>query len=100
MIDSDGSQLGIISVKDALAIAAEKNLDIVEIAPTATPNADANAQVLYYNSNGGKYYHSMPNCPAVDERYWPLDKFYYSDLNTAKFKNLLRCTKCNAPERP
>ena len=42
----------------------------------------------------------MPNCPAVDERYWPLDKFYYSDLNTAKFKNLLRCTKCNAPERP
>ena len=70
------------------------------IAPTATPNADANAQVLYYNSNGGKYYHSMPNCPAVDERYWPLDKFYYSDLNTAKFKNLLRCTKCNAPERP
>ena len=37
MIDSDGSQLGIISVKDALAIAAEKNLDLVEIAPTATP---------------------------------------------------------------
>ena len=38
MIDSDGSQLGIISVKDALAIAAEKNLDLVEIAPTATPH--------------------------------------------------------------
>lgn len=38
VIDSDGSQLGIISVKDALAIAAEKNLDLVEIAPTATPH--------------------------------------------------------------
>ncbi len=38
VIDSDGSQLGIISTKDALAIAAEKNLDLVEIAPTATPH--------------------------------------------------------------
>ena len=38
VIDSDGAQLGIISLKDALAIAAEKNLDLVEIAPTATPH--------------------------------------------------------------
>ena len=38
VIDSDGAQLGIISLKEALAIAAEKNLDLVEIAPTATPH--------------------------------------------------------------
>lgn len=38
VIDSDGAQLGIISLKDALAIAAEKNLDLVEIAPTANPH--------------------------------------------------------------
>ena len=38
VIDADGSQLGIISIKDALAAAAEKNLDLVEIAPTATPH--------------------------------------------------------------
>ncbi len=38
MIDSDGSQLGIITLKEALNIAAEKNLDLVEIAPTATPH--------------------------------------------------------------
>ena len=38
VIDSDGSQLGIISLKDALAAAAEKNLDLVEIAPTANPH--------------------------------------------------------------
>ena len=38
VIDADGSQLGIISLKDALAAAAEKNLDLVEIAPTATPH--------------------------------------------------------------
>ena len=38
VIDSDGSQLGVIALKDALAIAAEKNLDLVEIAPTANPH--------------------------------------------------------------
>lgn len=38
VIDADGSQLGIISLKEALTIAAEKNLDLVEIAPTATPH--------------------------------------------------------------
>ena len=38
VIDSDGAQLGIISLKDALAIAAEKNLDLVEIAPTSNPH--------------------------------------------------------------
>ena len=71
------------------------------IAPTATPApSDANAVILYYNKDGGKYYHAMANCPDVDQRYWPLDEFYYSDLNTTKFKNLLRCEKCNAPARP
>ncbi len=38
VIDSDGSQLGILSIKDAMAAAAEKNLDLVEIAPNANPH--------------------------------------------------------------
>ncbi len=37
MIDSDGSQLGIISAREAQRIANEKNLDLVKIAPQATP---------------------------------------------------------------
>lgn len=37
VVDVDGSQLGIISAKEALAIAIEKNLDLVKIAPQATP---------------------------------------------------------------
>lgn len=71
------------------------------ISPTATPTpSDANATILYYNADGGKYYHAMANCPAVNEKYWPLDEFYYTDLNTAKFKNLLQCERCGAPSRP
>ena len=37
VIDSDGSQLGILSAKEALKIATEKNLDLVKIAPQAVP---------------------------------------------------------------
>ena len=37
MIGPDGAQLGIMSSRDALNLAAEKNLDLVKIAPQATP---------------------------------------------------------------
>ena len=37
VVDSDGSQLGLMSSKDALAKAYEKDLDLVLIAPNATP---------------------------------------------------------------
>ena len=37
VVDSDGSQLGILSSSEALAIAVEKNLDLVCIAPQAKP---------------------------------------------------------------
>ena len=37
MIGPDGAQLGIMSARDALNLAAEKNLDLVKIAPQAQP---------------------------------------------------------------
>lgn len=37
VIDSDGTQLGIISLKEALTLADSKQLDLVMIAPTAKP---------------------------------------------------------------
>ncbi|MBE6883755.1 MAG: translation initiation factor IF-3 [Ruminococcaceae bacterium] len=37
VIDADGSQMGIMSAKDAQRLAAEKNLDLVKIAPQAVP---------------------------------------------------------------
>jgi len=71
------------------------------IAPTATPNPDgSNAVTVYYNKEGGKYYHAMPNCPAVDERYWPLSSFSFDLINSQEYKNLVRCPRCNPPERP
>lgn len=37
MIGEDGSQLGVMSSKDAMKIAEEAGLDLVKIAPTAKP---------------------------------------------------------------
>lgn len=37
VINDDGSQLGIMQTRDALRIAAEKDLDLVKIAPQAKP---------------------------------------------------------------
>lgn len=37
MVDENGEQLGILQLRDALRVAAERNLDLVEVAPTARP---------------------------------------------------------------
>lgn len=37
LVDVDGSQLGIMSSRDALRMAIEKDLDLVEVAPNAHP---------------------------------------------------------------
>lgn len=37
LIDSDGEQIGIVKTSDALSMAQEKDLDLVEISPQANP---------------------------------------------------------------
>ena len=37
LIDADGTQLGIVSLREAMAVAQEKNLDLVKIAPQSKP---------------------------------------------------------------
>src|SRR5215210_1821061 len=37
LIDDQGGQLGIVQLREALAIAEERGLDLVEVAPTAVP---------------------------------------------------------------
>jgi translation initiation factor IF-3 len=37
LIDADGAQLGIMPVREAIAIAEERTLDLVEVAPNAAP---------------------------------------------------------------
>ncbi|MBR1584185.1 MAG: hypothetical protein IJ662_01440 [Clostridia bacterium] len=89
---------------DQAAEEAKKNQPAIAttIAPSPTPAPDTGASgiTLYYNPNGGKYYHSTATCEAVDQQYWPLTgKFTYEELNSATYSKLIACPKCNPPAR-
>ena len=69
----------------------------------STPNIGAarSDTILYYNQDGGEYYHLNPNCSSIGARYRPLTAmFYYRDVSSETFKNLKPCPHCKAPARP
>ena len=66
--------------------------------PTPTPPITGET-VVYYNPQGGLYYHSADHCPKVGPQYEPLTPLYYRDLNSDKFKHLNPCPDCGAPPR-
>ena len=45
LIDVDGNQVGIVSTREALRVAEDSGLDLVEISPTAKPPV---CRVMYY----------------------------------------------------
>ncbi len=64
---------------------------------TVTPVPAADTK-LYYNANNGKYYHTDPNCSAVNSKYLPLTSYFlYSQLDDAPYNALQPCLKCGAP---
>lgn len=52
---------------------------------------------IYYNENGGKYYHSTARCHSVRDRYLPLTQIYYGQLRDAEFSKLTPCPFCQPP---
>lgn len=71
---------------------------------TETPQSKVSAvrsdTVLFYNQDGGQYYHLDPNCESIAERYKPLTAmFYFRDVSNDTFKNLIPCPVCKAPAR-
>lgn len=66
--------------------------------PTATPTPGPKTK-LYYNKDGGKYYHAEAECSTVAQEYLPLASFQYKDINKSPYTRLVPCEKCNAPHR-
>ena len=55
---------------------------------------------LYYNTQGGMFYHVDPNCISIKAEYLPLTAgFLFSQVNDAQFSQLQPCTTCHAPGR-
>lgn len=66
--------------------------------PTPTPKPSAKTK-LYYNKDGGKYYHAEAECSTVAKEYLPLASFTYGNINKSPYTRLVPCEKCNAPDR-
>ena len=65
------------------------------IIPTPTPNPN---QVLYYNPNGGTFYHLDKECTSTAKKFLPFKgSFTYGQLS--EYPSLKPCTKCHAPSR-
>ena len=65
---------------------------------TVTP-VPPDSMPLYYNADGGKYYHADPSCSSVNEKYLPMSSFTYGELNDSPYKSLRPCLVCNAPTK-
>lgn len=98
----DPQSLNGVTVDEAAEAAAQAGREMIAttIAPTATPENNPNALKVYYNPNGGAYYHTSETCASVKESLWPLTAIYYSELNSQKYKQLLPCDECHPPARP
>ena len=96
----DPNSLNGITIDEAAEAAAANRPQIATtIAPTASPapKTATSGITLYYNPDGGKYYHALATCEAVDQKWWPLTGFSYDLLNSAQFSKLRPCPKCNPP---
>ncbi|NLX83810.1 MAG: L,D-transpeptidase [Clostridiales bacterium] len=60
---------------------------------------DANLP-LFFNPQGGKYYHADQNCRSIKDRYLPLEgALVYSELDNQEHSKLTPCPHCNPPLR-
>lgn len=67
------------------------------IVPTATPDPN---MILYYNPDGGSFYHKNPSCPSLATKYVPLThSFRFPEINNPPYNQLNPCITCKAPSR-
>lgn len=69
-------------------------------APTPTPEPTTNPKTkMYYNKNGGSFYHAEAECPSVGKKYLPLASFEFSKLSESPYNKLKPCDECGAPTK-
>lgn len=64
-------------------------------APTPTPTVNPKTK-LYYNKDGGTFYHAEAECSLVGKKYLPMASFTYGDLDESPYNKLKPCTECGA----
>ena len=54
---------------------------------------------MYYNTDGGKYYHADQYCSSVRDKYLPLTGFSYGELEEEPYAALTACPSCKPPQK-
>ena len=55
---------------------------------------------LFFNPNGGRFYHLDQNCRSIKDRYLPLEGVLsYKELDNSEYAKLTPCAHCNPPLR-
>ena len=80
-----------------VVVNSKDNVTQTEAPRTTVSPAPPASTLLYYNANGGHYYHMDPNCSSINEQYRPLtDSFTYGELGSYN-GSLTPCLVCGAP---
>lgn len=68
--------------------------------PSPTPEPTTNPKTkMYYNKDGGSYYHADKECSTVNKKYLPLASFTFGDLDESPYNKLKPCADCDTPEQ-
>lgn len=63
--------------------------------------AAASGEAVYYNPEGGRYYHSRPDCETIRSEYHPkMQSLAQSRLEEEPFSTLVRCNHCFVASTP
>lgn len=90
------NKISVIAEENFANKAITKEEYLAKLKPAAYPS---DSLELYYNPNGGKYYHSTATCSNVKKRYLPLSPFTYGELDSGAFAKLTPCKNCNPVPR-
>lgn len=92
-----------VDAAESIVVNDSNSKTVVTPAPrtTVTPEPPAST-TLYYNDNGGNYYHIDQFCPSVKDEFLPLrGTFPYREMSEyVRTLNLQPCLKCGAPINP
>lgn len=68
--------------------------------PKPAPEEGSPNTVLYYNPDGGSYYHIDQNCPSTKAKFLPFKgQFTFAQINEKEYASLSPCDECGAPLR-
>ena len=96
MFESEGWYIDPDSLSSGVQVVQSTPTPDPNTTPTPTPGPKTK---IYYNKDGGKYYHAEAQYPSVAKEYLPLASFQYKDINKSPYTRLEPCEKCDAPHR-